>query len=119
MKETKIRAAPRLQFSEEELEIFDLLTKGKNLTKAEEQKVILSSKNLFKKLNENRSNLFVADWYRGEQPKARVKNAIMETLDADLPDSYDKEVFIVKTELLLNHFIDMAVQGYGWVGSVA
>lgn len=105
--------------SEEELEIFDLLIKGKNLTKAEEQKVILSAKNLFKKLNENRSNLFVVDWYRGEQPKARVKNAIMETLDADLPDSYDKEVFIVKTELLLNHFIDMAVQGYGWVGSVA
>ena len=105
--------------SEEELEIFDLLIKGKSLTKAEEQKVILSAKNLFKKLNENRSSLFVVDWYRGEQPKARVKNAIMETLDADLPDSYDKEVFIVKTELLLNHFIDMAVQGYGWVGSVA
>ena len=41
------------------------------------------------------------------------------TLDADLPDNYDKEVFIVKTELPLNHFIDMAVQGYGWVGSVA
>ena len=105
--------------SEEELEIFDLLIKGKSLTKAEEQKVILSAKNLFKKLNENRNSLFVVDWYRGEQPKARVKNAIMETLDADLPDSYDKEVFIVKTELLLNHFIDMAVQGYGWVGSVA
>ncbi len=105
--------------SEEELEIFDLLIKGKNLTKSEEQKVILSAKNLFKKLNENRNSLFVVDWYRGEQPKARVKNAIMETLDADLPDSYDKEVFIVKTELLLNHFIDMAVQGYGWVGSVA
>ena len=105
--------------SEEELEIFDLLIKGKSLTKVEEQKVILSAKNLFKKLNENRNSLFVVDWYRGEQPKARVKNAIMETLDADLPDSYDKEVFIVKTELLLNHFIDMAVQGYGWVGSVA
>ena len=57
------------------------------------------------------------DWYRGEQPKARVKNAIMETLDADLPDSYDKEVFIVKIDLLLNHFIDMAVQGYGWVAA--
>ena len=103
--------------SEEELEIFDLLIKGKNLTKAEEQKVILSAKNLYKKLNENRSNLFVVDWYRGEQPKARVKNAIMETLDADLPDSYDKEVFIVKIDLLLNHFIDMAVQGYGWVAA--
>ena len=103
--------------SEEELEIFDLLIKGKNLTKAEEQKVILSAKNLYKKLNENRSSLFVVDWYRGEQPKARVKNAIMETLDADLPDSYDKEVFIAKIDLLLNHFIDMAVQGYGWVAA--
>ena len=103
--------------SEEELEIFDLLIKGKNMTKAEEQKVILSAKNLYKKLNENRSSLFVVDWYRGEQPKARVKNAIMETLDADLPDSYDKEVFIVKIDLLLNHFIDMAVQGYGWVAA--
>lgn len=103
--------------SEEELEIFDLLIKGKNLTKAEEQKVILSAKNLYKKLNENRSSLFVVDWYRGEQPKARVKNTIMETLDADLPDSYDKEVFVVKIDLLLNHFIDMAVQGYGWVAA--
>lgn len=105
--------------TEEELEIFDLLIKGKDLTKAEEQKVILSAKNLFKKLNENRSSLFVADWYKDEQPKAKVKDAIMETLDADLPDSYNKEVFVVKTDLLLNHFIDMAVQGYGWVGSVA
>ena len=103
--------------TEEELEIFDLLIKGKNLSKAEEQKVILSAKNLYKKLNENRSKLFVVDWYKGEQPKAIVKNAIMEALDADLPDSYDKEVFIVKIDLLLNHFIDMAVQGYGWVAA--
>lgn len=105
--------------TEEELEIYDLLIKGKKLTKAEEQKVILSAKELFKKLSENRNNLFVADWYKDEQPKARVKDAIMETLDKDLPESYDKEVFTVKTDLLLNHFIDMAVQGYGWVGTVA
>lgn len=105
--------------TEEELEIYDLLIKGKKRTKAEEQKVILSSKNLFKKLSVNQSNLFVADWYKDEQPKAKVKDAIMETLDADLPESYDKEVFTVKTDLLLNHFIDMAVQGYGWVGRVA
>ena len=105
--------------SEEELEIFDLLIKGKKLTKVEEQKVILSAKHLFKKLSDNRSKLFVVDWYKDEQPKAKVKDAIMEALDLDLPDSYDKEVFVVKTDLLLNHFIDMAVQGYGWVGSVA
>lgn len=108
-----------LGLSEEELEIFDLLTKGKKLSKSEEQKVILSAKNLFKKLSENRNSLFVADWYKDEQPKAKVKDAIAETLDADLPESYDKEVFTVKIDLLLNHFVDMAVQGYGWVGSVA
>ena len=102
--------------TEEELEIFDLLIKGKELTKAEEQKVILSAKNLYQKLNANRNTLFVADWYKDEQPKAKVKTAIMDTLDAGLPESYDKEVFNVKTELLLNHFIDMAVQGYGWIG---
>ena len=105
--------------TEEELEIFDLLTKGKKLTKAEEQRVILSAKNLFERLRRNHNNLFVADWYKDEQPKAKVKNAIMEALDADLPDSYDKDVFSAKTDLLLNHFIDMTVQGYGWIGSAA
>lgn len=105
--------------TEEELEIFDLLTKGKKLTTAEEQKVILSAKNLFQRLSSSRNSLFVADWYKDEQPKAKVKDVIMEALDADLPDSYGKEVFNAKTDLLLNHFIDMAVQGYGWVGSAA
>ena len=28
-------------------------------------------------------------------------------------DSYDREVFSTKTNLLMNHIIDMAVQGYG------
>lgn len=102
--------------TEEELEIFDLLIKGKTLTKAEEQKVILSAKNLYQKLNANRNSLFVADWYKDEQPKVRVRNVILETLDTGLPESYDKEVFNAKTDLLLKHFIDMAVQGYGWIG---
>ena len=39
--------------------------------------------------------------------------------DADLPDAYDKISFNAKVDLLINHFVDMAVQGYGWVGSVA
>ncbi len=105
--------------TEEELEIYDLLVAGKKLTQAEEQKVKLSAKNLYKKLSDNKKNLFMIDWYKDEQPKAKVKDVIVESLDADLPDSYDKEVFVVKTDLLLSHFIDMAVQGYGWVGTVA
>lgn len=104
--------------TEEELEIYDLLIAGKKLTQAEEQKVKLSAKNLYKKLSENKKNLFMIDWYKDDQPKAKVKDVIVESLDADLPDSYDKEVFVVKTDLLLSHFIDMAVQGYGWVGTM-
>ena len=103
--------------SEEELEIFDLLIAGKKLTKDEKQKVKLSAKNLFKKLTEEKAELMVVDWYKDEQPRAKVKTAIEKSLDADLPISYDKETFAVKTELLLSHFVDMAVQGYGWVAA--
>lgn len=37
--------------------------------------------------------------------------------DLDLPNSYDKDLFAMKTDLLMAHFTDMAVLGYGW-GSV-
>ena len=103
--------------TEEELEIFDLLIAGKKLTKDEEQKVKLSAKNLFKKLTEEKKELLVVDWYKDEQPRARVKTAIEKSLNDDLPMSYDKETFAAKINLLLTHFIDMAVQGYGWVAA--
>lgn len=103
--------------SVEELEIYDMLIAGKKLTKAEEQKVKLSAKNLYKKLTEQKAELMVVDWYRDEQPLAKVKHAIEASLDADLPVSYDKQTFASKTQMLLTHFIDMAVQGYGWVAA--
>ena len=100
--------------NEEEQEIFDLLAMGKELTKDEKQKVILSAKNLYKKLSENKNSLFVADWYKDPQPKEIVRETITDALD-DLPESYDAALFNAKADLLLNHFIDMSVQGYGWV----
>lgn len=105
--------------TEEELEIYDLLVAGKKLTKAEEQKVKLSAKNLYKKLTENKKSLFMIDWYKDEQPKGRVIKMVKDSLDADLPEAYDKISFNAKVDLLINHFVDMAVQGYGWVGAVA
>lgn len=101
--------------TEEELELFDLLIKDKKLTKAEEQSVKLAAKSIYSKLTEEKSDLFVVDWYKDEQSKLKVKQAIEQVLDEDLPDCYDKEIFAVKTNLLLNHFIDMTVQHYGWV----
>lgn len=47
------------------------------------------------------------------------KDAITTSLDADLPESYDKESFQAKISLLLNHFMDMAIQGYGKIANVA
>ena len=105
--------------TEEELEMYDLLIAGKKLTQAEEQRVKLAAKNLYKKLSENRKSLLVVDWYKDEMPREKVEDAIRTSLDEDLPDSYDKESFQSKITLLLNHFIDMAIQGYGWVSTVA
>lgn len=105
--------------TEEELEIFDLLVAGKKLSQADEQKVKLSAKHLYKKLSDNRKDLLVVDWYKDEQPKARVKSAIEVSLNEDLPESYDVASFRSKIDLLMNHFIDMAVQGYGWIAATA
>lgn len=104
-----------MDLEEEELEIFDLLIKERKLTKAEEQRVKLAAKNLYKKLTEAKKSVMVVDWYKDEQPKQKVLSIITDSLNEDLPESYDREVFSSKTALLMNHFVDMAVQGYGWV----
>ena len=41
------------------------------------------------------------------------------SLNEDLPESYDVDSFRSKIDLLMNHFIDMAVQGYGWIAAAA
>ena len=47
--------------------------------------------------------------------KAKVKSAIEVSLNEDLPESYDSELFRSRIDLFMNHFIDMAIQGYEWV----
>lgn len=101
--------------TEEEMEIYDLLSSGKKLTRTEEQKVILAAKNLYKKLLEEKDKVMVVDWYKDEQPRHQVLALIQTSLNDDLPQSYDKASFTDKTRLLFNHFVDMAVQGYGWI----
>ena len=51
--------------------------------------------------------------------RAIVKNLVESSLNDDLPICYDKESFQSKIDLLMNHFVDMAVQGYGWISTVA
>lgn len=101
--------------TEEELEIYDLLIMGKKLTKAEEQKVKLAAKHLYNALLQKKAELMVVEWYKDVQTRALVRDAISAELDKDLPNSYDTDSFNAKTDLLLNHFMDMSVQGYGWI----
>lgn len=114
LKKEQSRSAD-LGLEEEELEIFDLLRADKKLTKAEEQKVILAAKNLYHKLSEEKERVMVVDWFKDEQPRLQVLALIQTSLNDDLPESYDRVTFNDKTRLLFNHFVDMAVQGYGWV----
>ena len=106
------------ELSDEELEIYDLLMSGKKLSRADEKKVVLSAKSLYKKLKESKNELFVVDWYKDEQPKTKVKNQIIMILDKELPQSYDKDSFNDKVGVLMTHFMDMSLQHYGWVGAV-
>lgn len=103
-----------LGLKEEELEIYDLLIQGKMLTKGKGQKVILAAKNLYQKLMAEKDSFLVVDWYKDEQPRKKVFSLIQVSLNRDLPESYDRVSFVDKTNLIMNHFIDMAIQGYGW-----
>lgn len=98
--------------TEDELEIYDLLlVRGRNLNKEDTKKVKLAAKNLYKKLLDNRDSLLVVDWFKDENTTLKLKNAIEDSLDQDLPASYDKDLFQSKTNLLMSVFIDKAVQG--------
>ena len=99
--------------TEEELEIYDLLRKDK-LTKAEEQRVKLAAKQLYETLTEMKEELFVKGWFEDAQPKERVRAVILKCLGDALPESYDREVFAVKSTVVYQHIVDQAIMGLAW-----
>ncbi len=104
----------REELSEEELELFDLLRKDR-LTKEEEKKVKLAAKTLYNTLCEKKRELFVVGWFNDPQPKEKVRDVIIATLNQTLPDSYDREIFSYKRDIVFNHIVDQAVTGLAWV----
>jgi type I restriction enzyme R subunit len=104
------------ELMEEELELFDLLRKEK-LTAAEENKVKLAAKMLYETLMSKKSELFVIGWHNDPQPKEKVKSEIITVLDSFLPESYDRDVFTVKSNIVYEHIVDQAVTGFGWIAS--
>lgn len=100
--------------SEEELELFDLLRKD-HLTKEDEKRVKLAARELYATLLKKRQELFVVGWQNDPQPKERVKSEIASVLNTFLPESYDRKIFLDKSNDVFNHILDQALTGYNWV----
>ncbi len=99
--EEKRRVAENL--SEEELAIFDLLTKPEvNLSEKETGEVKKVSRVLLQTLKEER---LVLDWRKKQQGRAAVRLAIEETLDR-LPRSYRPKRYRRKCNAVYRHIYD-------------
>jgi type I restriction enzyme R subunit len=102
------------ELTEEELEMFDLLRKDK-LTATEETRVKLAARELYKVLAAKKEELFVVGWQNDQQPKERVKSTIIDILNDNLPECYDREIFTLKSNIVFDHIVDQAMMGYAWV----
>ena len=89
--------------TEEELAVFDLLTKPEPaLTDDERDVVKASAKRLLAHLHDK----LVLDWRRRAATTADVRVTIRDVLDADLPeDPYPPELFDIKVQAIFDHVI--------------
>ncbi len=95
--------------SEEELTIFDLLTRPKiKLTKIETQQVKSVAKELLSKL---KKEMLVLDWRKKQQTRAAVKLTIEKMLD-QLPEVYTPKKYIQKCGVVYQHIFE------SYIGSV-
>lgn len=91
------------ELSEEELAIFDLLTKpDMELTKKQRSEVKRVTKTLLKTLKDKK---LVLDWRKRQQARAAVRLAIEETLEG-LPEPYTPKVFQNKCDAVYNHVFE-------------
>ena len=91
------------QLSEEELVIFDLLTKPEMaLTTAERAEVKKAAKALLEKL---KAEKLVLDWRKQQTTRAMVYVTIQDILN-DLPRAYSKDLYEQKCDTVFRHFYD-------------
>ena len=91
------------QLSEEELTVFDLLTRPDPVLTESEKK---QSKDVARKLLETLKNgKLVLDWRKQQQSRAVVKLSVREVLD-ELPECYTREVYDKKCEAVYQHIFE-------------
>ncbi|MBI3043806.1 MAG: type I restriction endonuclease subunit R [Betaproteobacteria bacterium] len=90
----------REHLSEEELTVFDILTRpGPDLSAEERDEVKKVARQLLNRLNK----LLVIGWRQKLQARAGVRLAIEDVLDDGLPRTYSKELYKAKCDALFEH----------------
>jgi type I restriction enzyme, R subunit len=90
--------------TEEELAIFDLLTKPEmKLSKKEEQAVKRAARDLLQTLKQEK---LVLDWRKRQQSRAAVRLAIEKVLEEDLPPAFTIPIFQQKCDAVYQHVYD-------------
>lgn len=90
--------------TEEELAIFDLLTKpDMNLTEKEKNQVKKVAGDL---LNRLKAEKLVLDWRKRQQSRAEVLVTIEDVLDSGLPERFTRDIFGEKCTLIYQHIYD-------------
>ena len=104
--------AMREGLTEEELAIFDILTKPEpKLTDKQRNKVKAVAKDLLEKLKRDK---LVLDWWKRQQTRSAVKSSIRRTLGKDLPEApYTDAIYDEKCELAYTHIYE----NYGGAGT--
>ena len=91
------------QLSEEELAVFDLLTRpALELTETERDKVKAISKQLLETLKEGK---LVLDWRKRQQSRAAVKLTVLQNL-RELRECYTQEMYDQKREAVYQHIYE-------------
>jgi type I restriction enzyme R subunit len=95
--------------SEEELAVFDMLTKpDMKLSKKEAAEVKRVARQLLAKLKKEK---LVLDWKKKQQTRAGVKLTIKKELDF-LPEVYSKEIYNQKCDLVYKYVYDIKAPAY-------
>jgi type I restriction enzyme R subunit len=92
------------QLNEEELALFDLLTKPQiDMEDTDREKVKVTARALLSTLKESK---LVLDWRKRQQARADVRVTIEKLLDQGLPRVYTPELFEQKTTAVFQHVYD-------------
>jgi len=90
----------REHLSEEELTVFDILTRpGPDLNSDEREEIKKIARQLLARLN----TLLALDWRKRSSARAQIRLAIEDMLDDGLPGSYTKELYKTKCDALFEH----------------